>query len=349
MSWPGNNRVMEQAHAAADAFAPSAKDAKAGVTVVLVTYNSAHLLQGLFESLKRAMGHFDWTCVVIDNASRDGSAEIAASLAREHRLIRNPTNVGFARANNQAVPYLRGKYALLLNPDVVLPADAVSKTVAFMEERPDCGILGVKLIGPDGAVQPSCRYFPTPLNLFVQRSGLRRFFPRTRMVDEMDWDHAQLRSCDWVPGCFYLVRKEVIDEIGLFDPRYFLYYEEVDHCRAAKHAGWEVMFYPDVSVMHIGGESARSDGPLTHDGRQIEKLNLESEMLYFRKNHGAAGLWAYAVLMSIACVLTACKRLFKRHSRRAIDPALLWSTLFRTSWGRRGRRGNECSKTQLLG
>ena len=338
MPSPANIRLIEQAHAAPNAFEPGAKDARIGVTVVLVTYNSAHLLAGVFESLKRAMANFDWTCVVIDNASRDRSADIAESLAHENRLIRNTTNVGFARANNQAVPYLGGKYALLVNPDVVLPPDAVSKTIAFMETQPACGIVGVKLIGPDGTLQPSCRYFPTPFNLFMQRAGLRRFFPRARLVDDMDWDHAQIRSCDWVPGCFYLVRKEVIDEIGLFDPRYFLYYEEVDHCRSAKRAGWDVMFYPDVSVMHIGGDSARSDGPVTRDGRQIEKLNLESEVLYFRKNHGASGLFTYALLMSIAAVLVACKRLVKRRSGRAIDPALLWSTLFRTSWGRRATR-----------
>jgi N-acetylglucosaminyl-diphospho-decaprenol L-rhamnosyltransferase len=101
----------------------------------------------------------------------------------------------------------------------------------FMEVNPCCGVLGVKLVGRDGALQPSCRYFPTPWNVFLAKTGLQRLFPGTRLVDDMTWDHASVRECDWVPGCYYLIRREVIERVGLFDPRYFLYYEEVDHCR----------------------------------------------------------------------------------------------------------------------
>ena len=137
------------------------------------------------------------------------------------------------------------------------------KTVEFMDSHPRCGVLGVKLVGPDGSLQPSCRYFPTPWNVFLARTGLHRFFPGTRLVDDMSWDHASVRECDWVPGCYYLVRREVIEDVGLFDPRYFLYYEEVDHCRAVRQAGWSVIYYPHTQVVHIGGESAESEGPLT--------------------------------------------------------------------------------------
>src|SRR4051812_5167964 len=173
--------------------------------------------------------------------------------------------------------------------------DALPRTVEFMDTNPRCGVLGVKLVGRDGALQPSCRYFPTPWNIFLAGTGIKRFFPRTRLVDDMSWDHGSIRECDWVPGCYYLVRREVIEQVGLFDPRYFLYYEEVDHCRAVRHAGWSVLYYPFTQVVHLGGESAKSEGPLT-DGRQISAQQIESELLYFRKHYGRAGLLSALML-----------------------------------------------------
>ena len=110
------------------------------------------------------------------------------------------------------LPLARGRYVLLLNTDAFVSPDTLSKTVAFMDANPRCGILGVKLVGADGRLQPSCRYFPTPFNLFAASSKLgmwlrRWFFPRTRLVDDLDWDHATVRECDWVPGCYYLIRR----------------------------------------------------------------------------------------------------------------------------------------------
>ena len=117
-------------------------------------------------------------------------------------MIANSVNVGFGRANNQALPHVRGRYVLLLNTDAFVSADTLPKTVSFMDAHPRCGVLGVKLVGEDGSLQPSCRYFPTPWNVFLASTGLQRFFPRTRLVDDMSWDHASVRECDWVPGCY---------------------------------------------------------------------------------------------------------------------------------------------------
>jgi GT2 family glycosyltransferase len=194
-------------------------------------------------------------------------------------------------------------------------ADTLPKTVAFMDTHREYGVLGVKLVGEDGALQPSCRYFPTPWNVFLASSVFRRFFPHTRLVDDMDWDHAAVRDCDWVPGCYYLVRREVIDKIGLFDPRYFLYYEEVDHCRAVRDAGWRVVYYPDTRVVHLGGESAASAGALDRASRQLSPLQVESELLYFRKHHGIAGVISSVLLTGINDVIRACSGLLRHRDR----------------------------------
>ena len=237
--------------------------------------------------------------------------------------------MGFGRANNQALPRIRGRYVLLLNTDAFVAPDTLQKTVNFMEAHPGCGVLGVKLVRRDGTLWPSCRYFPTPWNVFLARTGLERFFPRTRLVDDMSWDHASVRECDWVPGCYYLVRREVIERVGLFDPRYFLYYEEIDHCRRVRQAGWSVIYFPFTHVVHIGGQSAATEGPLTHAGRQISVLQLESELLYFRKYYGVLGVLAAALLTTLSDMMKAASGLLRHGDVPRSGAALqhAWSVL----------------------
>jgi N-acetylglucosaminyl-diphospho-decaprenol L-rhamnosyltransferase len=282
------------------------------VSVVVVNYNTGYLLDRMFAALEAAKASLRIQTIVVDNASTDNSVETLESRYPSVTLLKNPTNVGFGRANNQALPYIRGRYTLLLNTDAFVAPDTLEKTVAFMRDHPRCGVLGVKLVGGDGTLQPCCRYFPTPWNVFVQRSGLSRLFPNHRLVDDMSWDHASVRQCDWVPGCYYLARTEVIRQVGLFDPRYFLYYEEVDHCRAVKKAGWEVIYYPYTEVVHVGGESAKSSSTITKVGRQISSLQIESELLYFRKYYGFLGLVAGVALSISADLLSALNSLLRR-------------------------------------
>ena len=279
--------------------------------VLVVNYNTAALLEPMFTALCQSSSADELRYLLVDNASVDNSLECLASICPEALLIANEHNVGFGRANNQLIEHLQGKYALLLNTDAFVAADTLSKTLDYMEAHLDCGVLGVRLVGREGDLQPSCRYFPTPLNVFVARTGLARFFPWVKMVDDMAWDHASVRECDWLPGCYYLIRREVIDRVGLFDPRYFLYYEEVDHCKRVKQAGWKVVYYPHTTVVHIGGESAKSVGELNATSRQISTLQIESELLYFRKHHGLAGLAVHMLLVSLGDLILALKALLK--------------------------------------
>ena len=283
----------------------------APLDVLLVNYNTAALLEPMFTALCQSSSADELRYLLVDNASVDNSLECLASICPEALLIANEHNVGFGRANNQLIEHLQGKYALLLNTDAFVAADTLSKTLDYMEAHLDCGVLGVRLVGREGDLQPSCRYFPTPLNVFVARTGLARLFPWVKMVDDMAWDHASVRECDWLPGCYYLIRREVIDRVGLFDPRYFLYYEEVDHCKRVKQAGWKVVYYPHTTVVHIGGESAKSVGELNAASRQISTLQIESELLYFRKHHGLLGLAAHMLLVSLGDLILALKALLK--------------------------------------
>ena len=281
------------------------------ISVILVSYNTAQISIEALSSLFASQGDFTLEVFVVDNASKDNSASIIKNAYPNINLIENKINVGFGRANNQALSLVNGDFVLLLNTDAFVGVDTLLKTVEYMQTQPKCGILGVKLLSRDGELQPSCRYFPTPFNIFANRLGLNRLLPNIKLVDDVSWDSTITQECDWVPGCYYLMRKKVIEQQGLFDPIYFLYYEEVDHCFAVKKAGWQVIYFSDASVVHIGGESAKSVGKITTSGRQLNKLQVESELIYFRKNHGLLTCMSHLFLIMLADGVQAIKNLLK--------------------------------------
>jgi N-acetylglucosaminyl-diphospho-decaprenol L-rhamnosyltransferase len=308
------------------------------VTVIVVNYNTASLLEPSIRPLQASAGGLGLQVSIVDNASRDDSAALIAERFPGCDFVANSVNVGFGRANNQMLASARGRYVLLLNTDAFVGPDTLRSTVEFMDRHPDYGVLGVRLVGRDGSLQPSCRYFPTPWNSFLLRTGLERFFPGTRPIDDMHWDHASTRECDWVPGCYYLVRRATIDQVGLFDPRFFLYFEEVDHCRTVKAAGWKVVYFAHTTVVHIGGESAKSDSTLTSSGRQISDLQVESEFLYFRKHHGRMGLATHIGLTLLGDLIVGAKDLLRARAGGGLHGQWrAWRTrltlLRRTAWG----------------
>ena len=290
------------------------------LSVVVVSFNTAHLLTPMRRALLASDGGLNVQTIVIDNASQDESVAILEREFGDSTVVLNTSNIGFGRANNQALPLATGRYLLLLNTDAFVAPDTLVSTVNYMDENPECGVLGVRLAGRNGDLQPACRNFPTPWNVFLSRSGLARFLPKVRMVDEPIPDDGLPRECDWVVGCYLLVRKSVIDQCGLFDPRYFLYFEEVDFCRRAKRSGWKVMHYPRTTVVHLGGESAKSTGPLTSAGQQISSLQIESELLYYRKTFGLPGLLAFVSLSWMTDLIHAGKWLAKGRGIAGLAP-----------------------------
>lgn len=314
------------------------------VSVVLVSFNTAPLLPGCIGDLRAASAGLRVQVVVVDNASSDGSVELLRSAPfADVELIVSPVNIGFGRANNLALPRCRGRTILLLNTDAFVAPDAIARALRHLDAQADVGIVGARLSGRDGQPQPACRGFPTPLNTFLMLTGLERFAPRVRLIDPPRLQPEAPTACDWVPGCFMLLRREVVDRVGLFDPRFFLYAEEVDLCRRVKAAGWKVVYLPDAHVVHWGGESARVLGPLARASRQVSALQLESEWLYFRKHHGAAGALAWLALSLAMAALLSGKDLLRRrgaavagaHWRHALA---IWSTARATGFGSRPTR-----------
>jgi len=312
------------------------------ISVVFVSYNTAEMTIKSLQHLYASESPYSMEVVIVDNASRDHSVALIKETYPDIPLIENKVNVGFGRANNQALPLISGRYVLLLNTDAFVEKDSLAKTVAYMDAHPDCGILGVKLLGEQQDLQPSCRYFPTPLNIFLHTTGLARFFPSVKLIDQMNWQHNEVRKCDWVPGCYYLIRQEVIEEVGMFDPLYFMYCEEVDHCFATKKAGWEIVYFP-LPVLHIGGQSAKTDSEITQQGRQIKALQIESELLYFRKNHGLFSVYSHLMLTNLADLIHVIKSIlrlqpFQKTWSFVKHSVVVWQTFFKTACATKATR-----------
>ena len=313
------------------------------LSVILVSYNTRTLIDRLMTALKASSGHLSIETIIVDNASHDGSAAALRQRCPSAMVIENDHNVGFGRANNQGMDIARGRYVLLLNTDAFVEPGTLTETVRAMDAHPEWGILGVRLVGLDGADQPSCRYFPTPWNMFLDATGLDRFVFWSQLVDDPACPRDQIQTCDWVPGCFFLIRRDVIAQIGTFDPRFFMYYEEVDYCRRAKAAGWKVAYFPNTRVIHLGGASAQALGPLVAVTRQVSALQMESEVLYLRKHHGTGGLLSMFALTLAARAIVGLKALLKRG--RWLPPPLdlrsgaaLLSALVHTQGGLRPTR-----------
>lgn len=281
------------------------------VSIIVVNYNTAHLLERCFGALRRARQGLALQTIVVDNASQDGSVSLVRDRFPDFELIESGANVGFGRANNLAVERCKGRYILLLNTDAFVEADTVAAAVRCLDAEPKVGVVGVRLLGSDGSQQPSCRYFPTPANIFFQRTRLDRFAKGVVAVDHPNWDPGINADCDWVPGCFLMIRRSIVQRIDLFDPRFFLYCEEIDLCRRVKAAGWAIRYLASARAVHIGGESAKSAGAISEAGRQLLPLQVESQLLYFRKHHGLGGVALHLALECVACVVMVAKRLLK--------------------------------------
>ena len=269
------------------------------VSVIIVSFNASDLLRDCLDSLFRCGSVHEPEVIVVDNASADDSV----AMIREHfpRVILMETgwNAGFAAGVNQGYAQSCGQYVFLLNPDARLKPGAIDHAVAFMEAHPECGICGARLLNPQGNLEPSARRFPNSLYKLLTTSGLSTRFPSSRVFGKADYryfDHRSVLPVDWVPGTFCALRRTMLEQLGFFDERFYLYYEETDLCLRAKRAGWEVCFIPDAEVVHEGGGCSKRRKSMEIDtgSAQLLKFRMRSEMLYFRKNYSLLSVAANA-------------------------------------------------------
>lgn len=196
--------------------------------------------------------------IVVDNASSDGSAQMVTDEFPEFRLFAQTENLGFTGGHNLAIAEKKGEHALPLNSDTIVHPGAIRDLLAYLDSHPEVGILGPKLLNPDGSLQFSCRRFPNPTAALFRNTPLGRLFPNNRFTREylmQDWNHDEPREVDWVSGAAMLVRGDVIRKIGAFDPGYFMYCEDVDWCWRTWEAGYKVVYLPSAVITHAIGRS----------------------------------------------------------------------------------------------
>jgi GT2 family glycosyltransferase len=257
---------------------------KPSLDVVLVSFNTRQLTLECLESLMREIRVLGGQVIVVDNASTDGSAAAVQAAFREVKVISADRNLGFGAANNLAFEKCTSDNVLLLNTDTIVRPGALQSMMQTLDSDPSVGAVGCRLENADGSLQKSCWSFPTPRLAWSEAFGLNRL-GLTR--DWHRWDHASEQDVDFVIGAALMVRRSVIEQIGGFDPRFFLYSEEADWQKRMHAAGWKVRFTPAGTIVHLGGASGEGmrDRQLVEFCRSIE--------LYIRKHHGSAGFYIF--------------------------------------------------------
>ncbi len=231
------------------------------LSVIVVSYNAATFLERCLDSVAKHLTDLNHEVCVIDNASSDGSAEFVGRQFPRARLVINPANLGFAAGINAGLCATSGRYVLWLNPDAELLACGIATLLRYMDLHRDVGIVGPQILDPNGSIQLSCRSFPSyGAALFNRYSLMTRLFPGnifSRRYLQTDWGHHEIRDVDWVSGACLLHRREVVQQIGQLDESFFMYCEDVDFCRRARHVGWAVRYHPGMRVLHHIGGSTR--------------------------------------------------------------------------------------------
>lgn len=230
------------------------------LSILIVSYNVREELSECLSSLVIGLtSASDCEIIVVDNNSGDGTQTMLRETFPRIKRLENAGNLGYARAANQGIARSSGEYILLLNPDTNVRLERINKLVDFMKSQEDVGILGTKIVEESGERQYSARSFPGFAAYFSNaQSLLNRINPNNRWSRRYlrkDIDSTQPTEADWVSGSAMLLRRELIQNIGGFDPNYFMYVEDVDICRRARKAGWKVLYYPEIEIIHYSGRS----------------------------------------------------------------------------------------------
>jgi GT2 family glycosyltransferase len=228
------------------------------LSVTVCSWNTSNDLRECLSSLESAQGEARFEVIVVDNNSEDGSPDMVEQSFPWVRLFRMSTNLGFTGGHNFAIEQRNAPHVFLLNSDATVHPGAIRGLLDFIAENPKAGIIGPKVLNPDGTLQLSCRRFPNPVAALFRNTFVGRLFPKNRFTREylmLDWKHDGPREVDWVSGCAFLARAEVINEVGVLDPEYFMFCEDVDWCFRTWKAGYKVMYVPQAVVTHAIGRS----------------------------------------------------------------------------------------------
>jgi len=263
------------------------------VSIIIVNWNTKQHLLNCLDSLSNS-DRYTQEIIVVDNASSDGSVDTVISRFPTIKVIENKENIGFAKANNIGIRQSIGRYVCLINSDIIVLDDCIKNLMTFMDENSNIGMAGPRILNPDHTCQVSCRHFPTLWNNLCQALGLNYLFPKSAFFSDWlmnYWPHDSIRSVDALSGCFLMVRREAMNEVGLLDEDFFIYGEDIDWCRRFHQAGWDVVFFPNAKAIHVGAASS-ANAPIKFY-IEMQKADLQ----YWRKHHGRVGQVIYSMII----------------------------------------------------
>jgi GT2 family glycosyltransferase len=270
------------------------------ISIIIVSWNAKDYLDDCLNSIIQETIEYNTKIIVVDNASSDGSPEMVQEKYPSVTLICNQTNLGFAKANNVGIKQSTGEYIFLINSDVTLISGCINQMIAYMEQHTGIGILGPKILDKDRKSQRSCMEYPTLWNVFCRTFALDVCFPHSRMFSGLlmkYWSHDNVRSVDTLNGCFWMVRRDALNQVGLLDERFFIYGEDIDWCKRFRDAGWDVVFFPGAQAIHYGGASS-SNAPVRFYV-EMQRANLQ----LWKKHHKRVTQLGFTILIWIHQIL----------------------------------------------
>jgi len=288
------------------------------LSVIIVNYNVEFFLGQCLLSVRKAIQNIDAEVFVVDNNSVDGSVAMVRERFPEVNLIANQENTGFSRANNQAIRLAGGEYILLLNPDTIVEEDTFDKIIRFMDEHPDAGGLGVKMVDGKGRFLPeSKRGLPTPAVAFYKIFGMSKLFPKSRTFGQYHLsylDNDSTHQVDILAGAFMLLRKSVLDKIGLLDETFFMYGEDIDLSWRIILSGYKNYYFPGTRIIHYKGESTRKSSV------NYVLIFYNAMLIFARKHFSKKRIGILTFLVNMAIYFRAGLSIAKRFTEKAFLP-----------------------------
>ena len=300
------------------------------LSIIIVNYNVEFFLEQCLLSVQKALKNVSGEIIVVDNNSVDGSVNMIKRQFPDVVLIENKENTGFSRANNQGIKLAKGEYVLLLNPDTVVEEDTFSKVLKFMDEHPDAGGLGVKMVDGKGRFLPeSKRGLPTPAAAFYKIFGISRLFPKSKRFGKYHLGYLsenETHEIEILSGAFMLMRKKTLDEVGLLDETFFMYGEDIDLSYRIIKGGWKNYYFPHTKIIHYKGESTKKSSV-------NYVFVFYNAMIIFAEKHFSkqrAGLFSFFIKLAIyfRASVAILNRFIQKTSVPAIDFAVITSLLF---------------------
>lgn len=290
------------------------------LSVIIVNYNVKYFLEQCLYSVRRASENLEIETIVVDNNSVDGSVEMLMHKFPEVVLIANKNNTGFSVANNQGIKISKGEYVLLLNPDTVVQEDTFRKVIAFMDEHPDAGGLGIKMIDGKGMFLPeSKRGLPTPMVAFYKIFGLSKLFPNSKIFGRYHLgflDKEQVHEVDVLAGAFMMMRREALDKVGLLDETFFMYGEDIDLSYRIQLGGYKNYYYPHSSIIHYKGESTKKSSV------NYVFVFYNAMIIFAKKHFSKKNANVFSFLINIAIYLRAGLAILSRLLNKLVLPFL---------------------------